>query len=721
MRIAGKRKKNIGSVHQLLEEGSTCWRIARAGRASLLVDGSNYFSAVRAAMLKAEKSIYIIGWDIDSRVRLAPQRNPDEDPAPDKLGALLTWIAKHKPRIRIHLLLWDYSVLYALEREPLPKLNLDWRTPRQIKVCLDDALPLGASHHQKIVVVDDAVVFCGGLDLTIRRWDTPDHEPSKTERVDHAGVPYGPFHDMQMLVDGDAARALAEVVRERWRAATCVATDPVSPHGDPWPDSVHPDLRDVDVGISRTLPPTYEREAVREVEQLFRRTIERAERYLYIENQYVTSVAIADMLADRLKKQPDLRCIIVSARDPGGWIEARTMMAGRARFMRRLEQAGVADRVFLRHPVVSEGARATAVMVHAKLMIIDDRFVRVGSANLNNRSMGMDTECDLSIEATNDEQRKRIIEIRNRTLGEHLGLDPAEVSDIFDSPNFSWASLLATSRGGHKLKRIEDDDLHDDELSRMLTEVADPERPIVEAVDIVGDMFHAEPARQPMGRHVKLVVTGIALLALILIWQFTPLAALTDPETLKPWFDSVAQSQWVYLLVPLIYVAGGLVVFPITVLIALTAMAFGPWVGFLLAIGGSLLSSVVSYQVGALAGRGFLSDLMGKHIMRISKALGRRGLVSVVAMRLVPIAPFSFINFVAGASHIGLRDFVMGTVIGMAPGIAIMTVLGDRIRRLWEDPSGSNVAMVTLAIFAWIGFSFLLHRLVSRLKGRRER
>src|SRR3546814_20878923 len=86
-------------------------------------------------------------------------------------------------------------MLYALEREPLPAIRLDWATPAQISVCLDDVLPIGAAHHQKVVVVDDALAFCGGLDLTIRRWDTSDHALHNPERKDPRGESYRPFHD----------------------------------------------------------------------------------------------------------------------------------------------------------------------------------------------------------------------------------------------------------------------------------------------------------------------------------------------------------------------------------------------------------------------------------------------------------------------------------------------------------------------------------------------
>src|SRR3546814_20269677 len=90
-----------------------------------------------------------------------------DDDLPVELCALLTALVKRRPELKIHLLLWDYSMLYALEREPLPALKLDWTTPAQLSVCLDDVLPIGASHHQKLVVTNDAVASSAALHLSL--------------------------------------------------------------------------------------------------------------------------------------------------------------------------------------------------------------------------------------------------------------------------------------------------------------------------------------------------------------------------------------------------------------------------------------------------------------------------------------------------------------------------------------------------------------------------
>jgi len=703
----------------ILVEAETCWRVCAANRAAVLIDGESYFSAVRSAILQARRSVFIVGWDIDSRVRLAPDAESTADGVPDRLGSLLNHVAAQRPDVRIHLLLWDYSILFALEREPLPALNLGWKTPPQVNVCLDDVLPLGASHHQKIVVVDDAVAFCGGLDLTVRRWDTSEHLADHPHRVDPQGEPYAPFHDVQMAVDGDAAVALAELVRARWAEAACETPIPVEPTGDPWPAAATPDFTDIRLGIARTVPALYGRSEIREVEALYLRAIDAAERFLYVENQYLATDRVAAALARRLRERPELEALLVSPKEPHGWVEAKSMGIGRARFRRRLEEAGVGDRVRFLYPTVDGGSGEVPVMVHAKLMVVDDVFLRIGSANLNNRSMGLDTECDLAIEAANDRQRGTIAAIRNRLLAEHLGTSMDAVRETLAASGSLLATAERHSGNGRTLKPIQDDHHQVDELSLAVRGIADPERPI-EAEQVVGEMFGAEPTRRPLGRLAKLSLLAALFIGLVVAWRYSPLADLADPARLQPWFHDLSSGDWAYVLVPLVYVAGGLVAFPITVLIALTAVTFGPWSGFALASVGALLSATVTYQLGALAGRGLLRDVIGRRINRISRALGRRGIVSVVTVRIVPVAPFTFINLVAGASHIDFRDYLLGTVLGMLPGVVMMTVLGDRLRGVWESPTSGNLALVAAVVGGWVLLSLALQAAITGLDRRND-
>lgn len=704
----------IDSPH-ILEEGRTCWRIGHADRAAVLIDGAAYFGALRKALLKAQRSIFIVGWDIDSRVELRGEEPENGDEAPSTLKELLMYLARCRPDLQVYLLLWDYSVVYALEREPLPSVNLAWVTPPQIKVCLDDVLPLGACHHQKIVVIDDTVAFCGGLDLTIRRWDTSEHRPDHPLRRDPAGEPYDPFHDIQMCVDGEAALALAELVRQRWLDAACERALELDPIGDSWPEGLVPDFMDVDVAVARTLPPLDGGSGVREVEALYLAAIDRAQRFIYIENQFLTADTVADQLARRLNENTELEVLLVAPEDHESWLEAQSMKAGRVRFMRRLHEAGVSERVRLVHPAVAAGDGERPVMVHAKLMIVDDLLLRLGSANLNKRSMGMDTECDLAVEAANDKQRKSIADIRNRLLGEHIGVSASTVGGALENEGSFLEALDRLAGEQRRLRPIRDEGEHDESVSQRVAGLADPERPI-EASKYVGDMFGGQPAGRVLGRIGGLILVGLVLIALALAWRFTPLSGLVDPDSLRPLLNALGTSRWTPLFVLGLFVFGGLIAFPVTVLIALTAIVFEPWWAPVYAGAGSLISAAVTYQIGAFTGRTFLRDIMGRRLNRINRILARKGILSVMAIRLVPIAPFTLINLVAGASHIRFHDYLLGTALGMAPGILIITALGHRFAQVLADPSGGEIVLLLLIVCLWLGISAGLQVVVSRIR-----
>ena len=253
----------------ILSADTNVWRIERAGRFSVLIDGAAFFAAVRQAALSAQRSIVIMGWDLDSRTRLVGESGEPDDRYPAELAAFLSALVEERPSLNVYLLLWDYSLLYATEREAFPLLALQWRTPPRVHFSLDNQVPAGASQHQKIIVIDDSIAFSGGLDLTGRRWDTPAHDIDNRWRVDPGGKPYRPFHDVQAIVDGDAARALSEIVRERWRCVTAEDLPRTESLHDPWPANVQPDFRNIRVGIARTQPAMDTLTEKREVENSF--------------------------------------------------------------------------------------------------------------------------------------------------------------------------------------------------------------------------------------------------------------------------------------------------------------------------------------------------------------------------------------------------------------------------------------------------------------------
>jgi uncharacterized membrane protein YdjX (TVP38/TMEM64 family)/phosphatidylserine/phosphatidylglycerophosphate/cardiolipin synthase-like enzyme len=616
----------------------------------------------------------------------------------------------------VHLLVWDYSVLFALERELLPSIWLHWRTPRQVRYCLDDDLPAGAAHHQKIVVVDDAIAFAGGQDVTIRRWDINQHPLDHPSRVDPTGRPYAPYHDVQAVVDGNAALALAKLVRERWKNGACEPAPPVRPLGDPWPAGLVPDLERIDVGIARTCPAIEDQGEIRECEALFFDSVEYAQRAVLIENQFLTATRFAERLARRMRENPKLEVVIIAPAASLSWLEQQTMRPNLGRFMCPLEDPQVRQRVALLSPRVTAGGRTSDVMIHSKTMVVDDVLLRVGSANLNNRSFGLDTECDLAFEARTPDQREAIARLRDRMLGHFCAASAQEVAASLAHTGSFIATARSLRRDGHSLEPIELDGAKQD-VPSALTLVADPERPIAPP-PALQSVIGKRPSAQAVRRFAKVAGIAIAIASLILAWRFTALSALVHPDSLRQELQNISELPGAPLIVIVVFVVGGLAAFPVLLLIAATAAVFGPWLGFALAGAGAIASAGVTYGIGAVAGRRLLEDVLGPRVHRVRRSIVRHGVITVAAVRLVPVAPFTLVNLVAGASRIPFVDYLLGTILGMAPGLIVMSALGYQIWSIVTEPTPTNVLLLLLAVLAWLAVSIGAQALVLRWRGR---
>lgn len=703
-------------MSSILAEGHNCWRIARAERAAFIIDGQSYFRAVREAISRARRSVFIVGWDVHNELRLV--RNGDQDELPETLGALLDAIARKRSELDIYVLEWDFSMIYVMERDFFPRYKLRWNSHERVHFCLDGEHPVGASQHQKLVVIDDAVAFSGGFDLSKWRWDTSDHLPDDERRRDPDGKSYPPFHDVQMVVDGEVARALGQIARQRWLVASGVgvATDESEVSSDPWPPSIEPELRGIEVGIARTMPSFEGREEIREVEQLYLDSIAAARRFIYIENQFLSSHRIGQALARRLEEKDGPEVIIIMPTKTGGWLEQHTMDVLRGRVLRCLREADQHDRLGVYYVRLSEDPELS-LMIHAKVMVIDDRFVRIGSANISNRSMGLDSECDLAVESTDARESTIIERFRRRLLAEHLGVGQDAVAEA-EKANPSLLEAIESLRGGEPTLANLSGEISD-EVDEWVPDSAllDPEKPV--EPDELLEYFVGPDQQRPLSRELlRLGGILLALLALAAAWRWTPLSDWLDIDKVTAaghWIDAQPLTP---LLVLGIYVLAGLVAVPVTLLIVATVLVFGPWLGIAYALAGSELSAVATFGLGSLLGRGRVNRLTGSRVSRISRALSNRGVLTIMTLRIVPVAPFSVINVIAGVSDIRFRDFALGSLIGILPGVLAMAFLTDRVVASIRDPSAASiVAAIVVGIVAVAGLFGLRHW----LRGRAER
>jgi phosphatidylserine/phosphatidylglycerophosphate/cardiolipin synthase-like enzyme/uncharacterized membrane protein YdjX (TVP38/TMEM64 family) len=701
-----RRPGRSDGASPLLAPGRNVWRQERAGRVAFLVDAADYYQALSAALDRAQHQVLILAWDIDSRVELPHPSGRGKVRLLDLLGE----IVEKRPRLSVHILCWDFSTIYFLERELLPLVRFGYRTPKRIHFHLDDAHPVYAAHHQKVVVVDDAVAFSGGLDITVRRWDTPEHQPRDARRLGPDGELYAPFHDVQIAVDGEAATALGDLARERWRRATRHAL-PRPPRGmDAWPAHLAAEVTDVDVGIARTEPELPGKGPVREVEALFLDSIASAKRTLYFENQYISSPTIARALAARLEEPDGPEVVIVCPTLCSGWLEESTMGRLRGRFLRTLSRANLHDRLRLLYPKSGED---TPVYVHSKVMIVDDDLIRVGSANLSNRSLAVDTECDVVIEATNEHAHAAARALRHRLVAEHLGVASDVMAEAERRHGSLRAAIDALSGGERTLEPLQC--CGDGELVPTVAEIADPEKPL--SGDRLLDVFLPDEHR-PRTRRPLLATAGvlIVLLTAAAMWRFTPLSAHVAPAQVAASFEPLASSPLAPFAVIAAFVVLGMCMVPVNALILATGMAFGPVLGPTYALLGALASAGAGWAAGRSFGTRLLRRLASRRIARLARSFSRRGLFAVLAVRLVPIAPYTVANLAAGAARVRALPFFAGTLLGMLPGVLLLTIVGQQLLAVVRATHPAEIAApavlgLSVLVVALLFGSFIWHRL----------
>jgi len=701
---------------RLLQPGRNCWRIEHARRFSMLIDAEIYFRTLRQAILKARHSVFILGWDIDSQIRLVPQGA--NDGYPEQLGNFLYAVADARPDLHIHVLNWDFAMLFALERK-WPVTRLGWRGHhRRLMFHMDAKHPVGASHHQKVAVIDDALAFAGGLDITRCRWDTPEHACDSPLRRGSDGKPYAPFHDVQAMVDGDAARALGELARQRWERAT--GQEPkaasVKPAEDMWLEDIAPDIIDIEVGIARTEPAYNGREGVYEVRQLHLDAIATARQRLFFENQYFTSDLICNALAARLIEDDAPEVMIVMPKIQSGWLEQSTMGVLRARVHRRLKQADARGRYRMYCAELPGLNGDSCLNVHSKVFTVDDDILGVGSANLSNRSMALDTECKLVIEAhgsRRDEIRGAIAHLRNRLMAEHLDVNPEQVDAELQRCQSLHETVAALQGSARSLRVFEPEATP--ELDALIPDqvVLDPEKPI-DPDELIEQLVPRDDHKPVPRRMIVLGAMAVALALLAVAWRWTPLGEAVNLAALIKLARSVDALPFTPLAVLLGYVVAGLLMVPVSLLIGVTGIVFGPLAGGLYAAAGTLLSAAVSYGVGRWLGNDGVHRLLGARLERISRRLSRQGIVAMAITRLLPVAPFTVVNMLAGALRIRFRYYLIGTFLGMAPGIAITVTFAHHLAEAVRYPSPEAIAVLAGVVVLLIGTAVGLQRLFAR-------
>lgn len=649
-----------------------------------------------------------MGWDIDSRIRLLRGDDEANSEAPSVISDLLKWKAEQNPEINIYLLRWDSSLAFFAQREMWAKEVWEEKTPDNVQTELDDTIPMGGSQHQKIVVVDDELVFSGGMDVSTNRWDTRDHPVVSEERNGPDGE-YGPLHDVQMVSSGPVVADFAKLVRWRWQRVAentpidireDALIDEDAPVPETWPDDYPPLFENVECALARTIPFMDEVEPAQEVRHMLLDLIGEAESVIYIENQFTTRQEIAEALNRQLKLKPNLSVIIVSSYEPKGKFECEAFWASRIEFKAILEKGIDPKRVKLTYSSIEDmqGRRAYK-RIHSKVMTIDNKYLVIGSSNISNRSMTLDTEIDTVLFGNNKENQACIEQVRNDLLAEHTGRNIEAMPAIFNEDLPVEALMHDQIAHGYVLTEVRDEIFTELSGTNMFRALSDPEEPLISVPTFDGA---ALPARNPKRRSI-MILMGLVIIAVLgglMFWASQSIPWLSS-DSINAFLEKSRGTYFALPTVLLVYVVGGILFFPVTVLSLAVAAIFGPIWGPIYGMMGALMSSAIMFGIGKLSGNAGLKKLGGPKVAAVDEKLKRSGIVGVAAIRMLPIAPFSLVNLVAGISSIGIFQFLVGTFLGMFPPMIAKGLVGDSIAQIWQNPSPKTISYLVGGIVLW--------------------
>ena len=374
----------------------------------VLIDGGAALPEMEKAIRAAKRSVHIANWHASPDFTLS--REPDATTLRDLL-------AEVSARVPVRLLLWAGPPLPAFQptRRMVKQAQQEFMRDSSVRCVLDSRERTMHCHHEKLLIVDDTLAFVGGLDFTALegdRFDESEHPPTD---------PMG-WHDVAVRLRGPAVADVARHFGQRWSE---VAGEPLPAPTEPAPEG------ETEVQVLRTVPEkTYDfaPDGVFTILEAYLRALRSAEHFIYLENQFLWSPEVVDVLADKLEHppRPEFRILLLLPARPSDGKESTRGQLG------RLVQADDGARRLLATTISGHHAGTTApVYVHAKVGIVDDRWLTIGSANLNEHSLLNDSEmnvltCDAGLAR---DTRMRLWSEHTEQPVEALGGDPGEVID----------------------------------------------------------------------------------------------------------------------------------------------------------------------------------------------------------------------------------------------------------------------------------------------------
>ena len=380
-----------------------------------------------------------------------------------------------------------------------------------------------------------------------------------------------------------------------------------------------------------------------------------------------------------------------------------------------LREADRHGRFHVYYPHVPGLAEGSCLDVHSKLMIVDDEWLRIGSSNLSQPLDGPRHRVRRRHRgARRADVAQAIRGFRDRLFAEHLGKPIEKVRATVDSNDSLHDAIRKLQSESRSLRVLE---VASDPSDAMLdlAAVADPERPV--SMDQLIEKFGTDtraPGRGPAW--IKLGLLVFVLAGLALAWRYTPLSELITTGRILATAEDARGRAWVPLVVIAAYSVAAFVLFPRPLITLFAVIAFGSVLGFVYGLIGIVGAALTTYYTGRALPRDTIRRLAGARLNNMSELVRKRGLLAVFAVRIVPVAPFAVVGFVAGAIRVRLRHYVAGTLLGMAPGTLATSIFGDQLTVALRDPSRINYWVIAGVALCFVVLIVLVRRWFARFK-----
>ncbi len=681
---------------------SAYWKKSNFDFYYLHINGQSYFESLHQSLSNAQEQVFILGWDIDFRIQLIDREIKAPNPYKDQrcLGGLLSHMAHQNKNLKIFILIWDHPFFYGSDREMFSQIKAKYWFPDNIFFFRDDSHPFTGCHHQKLVVIDGKTAYVGGIDLTSGRWDQLDNPALSYGREDITVGKYPPFRDFMIQVSGDASAHFARHFIRRWKRGVSIFDRRIdSPKKMTQCQNCNSILY-----IARSSPRYKLYPQVKEVLKIHVELIKRAKELIYIENQYLTNSDIVSALIHQCKNNPNLQVTIILPSVLQGVFEKYSMERKLKKIIKKLNREDQRlNNLCLFYPMrKKEDGSFISVNVHGKIMIVDDCFLKVGSSNLNMRSMGLDTELDVVIQDGNADQLRSL---KVKILASLLQSDETRIeNELSECGNIN--SLLNKKYLNVSVRNLvfkaSSEDTFLEELVQSLP--MDESHPL-EIEQLAEELFQQSRLKWfkkiILNVFIFLLLSGLTYLA-VYYSRFLISYAPFSTEFLNNLIEH--ESSWLFGLGFFVfYIFAGLVFFPLNLFILVNATLFSPLGAIALSFLGAMLVGSLGFWIGQFLGLSYLLKRFPSKANKVLETVKKGGVIPIFLLRMIPLLPYSLTNFLLGAINYRFRHYFVGTTLGLLPGIIVFVVLQRTLLDLLFYPNAHNLilffAIVVIVLF----------------------